>query len=77
MIGLIVGLHFLPMARALHDDFLVVHAVAISLVAALSLLLPEPARSALLGCGIAAILFGTIGCRVALSLARAAPVPPA
>ena len=59
-VALAVGLHFFPVARAIGYRPYAVTGAAITVVALASLSLPDPARTALLGCGTALCLWTTI-----------------
>ena len=58
MVGVVVGLHFLPLARAFGDRRFVVAGCLLAGVCALSLLWPSPLRVAVAGIGAGVVLWG-------------------
>ena len=57
LVGAVVGLHFLPLARAFGDRRFVLAAFAMTCVCLTSLLWPAPARMAIAGIGAGAALW--------------------
>ena len=57
LVGAVVGLHFLPLARAFGDQRFVLAAFALTCVCLTSLLWPAPTRMAIAGIGAGAVLW--------------------